>query len=105
MWSRVKKLAGMTKTSTEDMEIEAGTEVLKKPEEVARYMNSFFKSKVEKLQEKLVVDKAAALEYASEYMDTKRKGEKFRFEMVGTGKVLKTIKLLKNTNRFSLLST
>ena len=97
MWSRVKKIAGLSKVVTEDMEIDAGDKVLTKPEELAPYMNSFFKSKVERLQEKLIVNKEAALEYAKEYMETKLQGEKFKFETVGTGKITKIIKSLKNT--------
>ena len=69
----------------------------KRIQKLAPYMNSFFKSKVERLQEKLIVNKEAALEYAKEYMETKLQGEKFKFETVGTGKITKIIKSLKNT--------
>ena len=60
-------------------------------------MNAFFKSKVEKLQEKLIVDKDATLEYAKEHMSGGKKMPEFKFETVGTKSVLKIIGRLKNT--------
>ena len=99
MWDRVKKLAGMSKTAVEDMMINTGTEILDKAKDLASYMNSFFKAKVKKLQDTLTLNKDKVMEYAKEYLDDKY-GDMIKtckFETVGTGKVAKVIRSLKNT--------
>ena len=100
-WGRVKKLAGLSKVKGDDMVImtEDGKE-LSKSEELAEFMNGFFKEKVTKLQSTLKVDKDAVMEYAREYMHDKglETPPSFSFETVGTGAVAKVIKGLKNTN-------
>ena len=100
MWARVKKVAGMTKTKTEDMTIMTDEGELSSPKALADFMNKFFKQKVEKLQETLTIDKEACLDYAEEYMNDywlPNQRPKFKFSTVGTGKISKIMRGLKNT--------
>ena len=100
MWARVKKVAGMTSTKTEDMTIKTEDGEISSPKALADFMNRFFKQKVEKLQETLTIDKEACLDYAEEYMSDywlPDQRPKFKFETVGTGKVSRIMRGLKNT--------
>ena len=98
MWARIKKAAGMTKLTTEEMTIMTNDGELTDPKDLSDFMNKFFKSKVENLQKSLTIDKEACLDYAEEYMSKwGSKRPKFRFNTVGTGKVSRIIRGLKNT--------
>ena len=99
MWDRVKKLAGMSRTKGEDLNIQIGDRLITDPQELADFMNEYFKEKVKKLQEKLSVDREACIDYAKEYMTDMGHvtPPKFKFKKVGTGVVSKVIRRLKNT--------
>ena len=93
-WGRVKRLAGMVKATGEDMNIktEDGKEI-SDPQELATYMNNFFKQKVVRLQSTLKVDREAVEDYAKEYMTEKGYDTppEFSFKTVGTGEISKHI--------------
>ncbi len=96
MWDRVKKLAGMSKNKGEDLSIKVGDKVISDAQQLAEYMNDYFKEKVRNLQKKLTVDRDACIDYAKEYMTDLGHvtPPKFKFKTVGTGVVSKVQGLL-----------
>ena len=96
MWNRVKKMAGMSKVATEKMTIDTGSELIDKHKDLASFMNAFFKTKVQKLQETLTLNVEVALRYAKEYIEPLGDIKEMEFKTVGTGRINKIISNLKS---------
>ena len=97
-WARVQRLSGTSKkTDSGKIVLETEKGILENDDEVANYLNEFFKMKVVKLQQQTKPDVEKSAEYAREYLGG-RKINNFSFHTVPTREIKRVIRGLTNTN-------